>query len=111
MMRPSDDTFRCSPVFDVPYVDHNNSVDVPYVGIAAAARALDGRAHSSVSQCCSLPRRERPTDVCVDMHTCFVIRCCEHAEDIRAFSSAMVMLMTMAMLVVMAVVLVMRAKQ
>ena len=30
--------------------------DLPYVGIAAAARALDGRAYSSVSQCCSLPR-------------------------------------------------------
>ena len=38
-MRPSDDTFRCSPVFDVPYVDHNERVDLPYVGIAAAARA------------------------------------------------------------------------
>ena len=93
----------------MPYVDHDNRVDVPYVGIAAAARALDGRAYSSVSQCCSLPRRERPTDVYVDIHTCFAICCCEHAEDIRAFSSAMVMLM--AMLVVMAVVLVMRAKQ
>ena len=95
----------------MPYIDHNNRVDVPYVGTAAAERALDGRAYSSVSQCCSLPRREQPTDVYVDIHTCLVICCCEHTEDIRAFSSAMVMLMTMAMLVVMAVVLVMRAKQ
>ena len=101
MVQPSDDTFRCSPVFDVPYIDHNNRVDVPYVGIAAAERALDERAYSSVSQCCSLPRRERATDVYVDIHTCFVICCCEHTEDIPAFSRAMVMLMTMA--VVMAV--------
>ena len=32
------------------------TVDLPYVRIAAAARTLDGRAYSSVSQCCSLPR-------------------------------------------------------
>ena len=33
---------RRDPVFDVSYVGHNKRVDVPYVGIAAAARALDG---------------------------------------------------------------------
>ena len=73
---------RRDPVFDVSYVGHNKRVDVPYVGIAAAARALDGRAYSRVPQCCSLPRRERPTDTYVNIHTCSVISCCEHAAII-----------------------------
>ena len=86
-MRPSDDTFRCSPVFDVPYVDHNERVDLLYVGIAAAARALDGmrirafpNALHCLEACCAVSEHKSGHSYV------FVISGCEHAKTIRAFT-------------------------
>ena len=77
------------PVFVVPFVDHTHRVDVQYVGIAAAARALERRAYSATSQFWWQPRRARPQ---WRMYVCTCIRVLPFAalnilKDIRTFTS------------------------